>query len=140
MKKKIIFLVIIALIIYAVIILLPEKKPEKKTADKIFSASTIAERIDFFALHGWEVEETAEKEIIIPQEFSGAYEEYAVIQDKQGLPLREYSGKNAIIYTYSVRNYSPENKKMMAELIISDGVIIASLVYSEDAKVRLTVI
>lgn len=140
MKKKILLLLIIAIAIYAVIFLFPDKKPENKTTEKTrISAGTTAERIDYFALHGWEVEEISEKEIIIPAEFSGAYEEYAVIQDKQGLPLREYAGKNARLFTYSVRNYSPENQKMNAELIVCNDIIVASLVYSEDTKTRLAV-
>lgn len=141
MKKKILLLVIIALIIYAVIFLIPDKKPENKKSEKTrISAVTTAERIDYFALHGWEVEEISEKEIIIPSEFSEAYEEYAIIQDKQGLPLREYAGKNARLYVYTVRNYSPENQKMLAELIVCDDIVVASLVYSEDGgKTRLSV-
>lgn len=140
MKKKIFFLALIALIIYAVIFLFPEKKPEKREKTPLITAADTAERIDFFALHGWEVEEISEKEIIIPAEFSGAYKEYASVQEKQGLPLLEYAGKQAILYTYSVRNYSPENQKMNAELIVSEGVVVAALVYSEDAKIRLPVI
>ncbi|MDE6539092.1 MAG: DUF4830 domain-containing protein [Ruminococcus sp.] len=141
MKKKIFALVIIAVAIYAVIFLIPDKKPEKEKTEKTrISAKTTAERIDYFALHGWEVEEISEKEIIIPSEFSDAYEEYAVIQDGQGLPLREYAGKNARLYVYEVRNYSPENQKMLAELIVCDDIVVASLVYSEDGgKTRLSV-
>lgn len=141
MKKKIFALVIIAFAVYAIIFLIPDKKPETEKPEKIrISAGTTAERIDYFALHGWEVEEISEKEIIIPSEFSSAYEEYAVIQDGQGLPLREYAGQNARLYVYTVRNYSPENQKMLAELIVCDDIVVASLVYSEDGgKTRLSV-
>lgn len=139
MKKKIFFLALIALIIYAVIFWLPEKKPENKPEKALISGAETAGRIDYFALHGWEAEEISGKEITIPAEFSGAYEEYASVQDKQGLPLREYAGKSAILYTYDIRNYSPENQKMQAELIVCSGVIVASLVYSEDAEMRLPV-
>lgn len=140
MKKKILLILIIAVIIYAVVFLFPENKPSDEKPQKTrISAGTTAERIDYFALHGWEVQEISEKEIIIPAEFSGAYEEYAVIQDKQGLPLREHAGKNARLYVYEVRNYSPENQKMYAELITCGNIIVSSLVYSEDAEMRLSV-
>ncbi|HOR21142.1 MAG TPA: DUF4830 domain-containing protein [Ruminococcus sp.] len=60
------------------------------------------------------------------------YEDYALIQDKQGLPLREYAGRDAQLYVYEVKNYSPDSKKMLAELLVCDDTAIASLVYSED--------
>ncbi|MBD5159190.1 MAG: DUF4830 domain-containing protein [Ruminococcus sp.] len=144
MKKKIFFLVVLAIIIYAVIFFTAEKsgkdtdKPAKKAE---IPASTTAERINYFSMHGWEVEEVSGKNIVIPSEFSGDYAEYAEIQDRQGLPLRDYAGKNGVLYVYEVRNYSPENMKMYAELITCEDKIIASLVYSEDGgSVSLPVI
>ncbi len=141
MKKKIFILALIAVAIYMAIFLIPEKKdkPEVSKSERI-SASTPTERTDYFALHGWEVEEIAGKDITIPSEFSGAYEEYAVFQDKQNLPLREYAGKNACLYVYEVRNFRPENKKMLAELLVCEDNIVASMVYSEDGgSIRLSV-
>lgn len=142
MKKKVIFLALLAAVIYAVIFFSAEKKensPENNVKSEI-PAQTAAERINYFSMHGWEVEEISGKNIIIPAEFSGTYEEYAEIQDKQGLPLRECAGKNGILYVYSVRNYSPENMKMYAELITCEDKIAASLVYSEDGiSVRIPV-
>lgn len=142
MKKKIFFLVLIAIIIYAVIFFTAEKS-EKNNDEKVKSkipASTTAERINYFSMHGWEVEEVSGKNIVIPSEFSGEYGEYTEIQDKQGLPLREYAGKNGCLYVYEVRNYSPENQKMYAELIVCEDIVVASLVYSEDGgKIRIPV-
>lgn len=97
------------------------------------AAGEVSQRIDYFASHGWEVEEVSSKDISIPVRFSDIYEEYAEMQDKQGLPLRSCSGRNAKLYTYEVRNYSPENKKMLAELVVCDDTVIASMVYSEDS-------
>ena len=96
------------------------------------AVSTSGERIDYFASHGWEVEEIAGKNMTIPEVFSGEYEEYARMQDKQGLPLRKYAGKNAVLYIYDVKNYSPESRKMLAELIVCENTAVASMVYSED--------
>lgn len=140
-KKKIFILVLIAIIIYTVVFLIPENDTETETPEKpIVSASTSSERIDYFASHGWEVEEIAGKDITIPSEFSEAYEEYAVLQDKQGMPLREYAGKNARIYLYEVKNYRPENKKMLAELLVCNDKAVASMVYSEDGgSIKLAV-
>lgn len=140
-KKKVFILILIAVIIYTAIFLIPEKNPETETSEKpAISASTASERIDYFASHGWEVEEIAGKDITIPSDFSEAYEEYAVLQDRQGLPLRKYAGKNARIYVYEVKNYRPENKKMLAELLVCNDTAIASMVYSEDGgSIKLAV-
>lgn len=96
------------------------------------AAGDVSQRIGYFASHGWEVEEISEKNILIPSDFSDIYEEYARMQDKQGLPLREYSGRNAKLYVYEVKNYSPENMRMLAELVVCDDKAVASMVYSED--------
>ncbi|SHM10791.1 DUF4830 domain-containing protein [Ruminococcus flavefaciens] len=103
-------------------------------------AADASQRIGYFASHGWEVEEISERDIIIPHEFSDIYEEYAEMQDRQGLPLREYSGRSARLYTYEVKNYSPENMKMLAELLVCDDKAVASMVYSEDGgSIRMPV-
>ena len=112
---------------------------EDATVNRV-DAGDVSARIGYFASHGWEVEEISEKEITIPADFSDVYEEYAVLQDKQGMPLREYAGRNARLFVYEVKNYSPDSKKMLAELLVCDDTAVASLVYSEDGgKIRLTV-
>ncbi len=125
----------------AAIIFLPGKDSGTKSPEKKrIPASAVSERIDYFASHGWEVEEIAGKEITIPSDFSQAYEEYVLIQDKQGLPLREYAGRNGQIYVYEVKNYSPESRKMLAELLVCDDTAVASMVYSDDGgTIRLPV-
>lgn len=140
-KKKVLILVLIAVIIYTAIFFIPEKdkKPENSETETI-SVSDSNERINYFALHGWEVEEISEKDITIPSQFSEDYEEYAVFQDRQNLPLRKYAGKNACLYVYRICNFRPENKNMLAELIVCDDTVIASMVYSEDGgSIRLCV-
>ncbi len=97
------------------------------------AAENAAQRISYFASHGWEVEEISERCVTIPESFSSVYEEYALIQDKQGLPLRRYAGRNARLFVYEVKNYSPQNKKMLAELLVCDNTAVASMVYSEDS-------
>lgn len=121
-------------------LLIPDKHSKKLPESVNVAASTTAERIHYFASHGWEVEEIAGKSIIIPENFSSAYEEYAVMQDKQGMPLREYAGKEATLYVYEVKNYSPESRKMLAELLVCSDIAVASMVYSEDGgSLRLAV-
>lgn len=139
-KKRIFLPILIAGAALTVIFMKDDGK--SKTVPKIdnVAASNTAERIGYFASHGWEVEEIAGKSITVPEKFSDAYEQYAVLQDKQGMPLREYAGKEARLYVYEVKNYSPESKKMLAELLVCDDLAIASMVYSEDGgSLRLAV-
>lgn len=133
MKKHIIFLSIAAAAVISAVILMPEKEnPHKIPDNPPIAAASVNQRLDYFASHGWEVEEIGAKNVTIPEDFSSVYEEYASLQDKQGLPLREYVGRDARLYVYEVKNYSPESRKMLAELLVCDDTAIASMVYSED--------
>ena len=140
-KKKMIVLVIVALLLAIVIIIFPDNKKEDVIPlGAHVDASTVGRRIDYFASHGWDVEEIAEKRITIPINYNQGYEQYVRLQDKQGLPLREYAGRSAKLYVYDVKNYSPESRKMLAELLVCDDTAIASMVYSEDGgNLRLAV-
>lgn len=139
--KRITYLVISAAVLTAAVFIVPKRGSEHIIPESAaVAASNVAERMDYFASHGWEVEEIAGKDITIPSDFSSVYEEYASLQDKQGMPLREYAGRNARLYVYNVKNYSPESKKMLAELLVCDDTAIASMVYSEDGgSLRLAV-
>ena len=106
----------------------------KETPTPVTVVGDVTQRIGYFASHGWEAEEISEKDITIPSEFSDVYEEYARMQDKQGLPLRKYTGKNAKLFVYEISNYSPDNQKMLAELLVCDDIAVASMVYSEDGE------
>lgn len=132
MKKRTIILLSAAVLAGGFLFLRPRKEPETPPEKANIPASSVSERIDYFASHGWEVEEIAGKDITIPEYFSAAYEEYAAMQDKQGLPLRDHAGRNARLYVYEVKNYSPENRKMLAELLVCDEKAVASMVYSDD--------
>lgn len=141
MKKQTVILISAAAVLILAAFFAPPKQDAKRVPESdCTSASTVSERIEYFASHGWEVEEISEKNVTIPTEFTSAYEEYALMQDKQGLPLREYAGRNAQLYVYEVKNYSPESRKMLAELLVCDNTAIASMVYSEDGgSLRLSV-
>ncbi|MCC8135736.1 MAG: DUF4830 domain-containing protein [Ruminococcus sp.] len=133
MNKKIKILIIAGAVLAAAVILMPRKNDTYEVPESAYtSASSVSERIEYFALHGWEVEEICSKSITIPEDFSDVYEEYAQLQDKQGMPLREYAGRDAQLYIYEVKNYSPDSQKLLAELLVCDDTAVASMVYSED--------
>ena len=123
--------IISGIILVVGFIFMPEAKNSDTSASAV-NAETAAERIDYFASHGWEVEELYNQRIIIPSEFSAVYEEYVMLQDEQGLPLRKHKGEEAQLYVYQVKNYSPDGKNMLAELIVCNNVAVASMIYSED--------
>lgn len=133
MNKNKRLLLIACGLLAAAIVFFPRRSNIPQVPESAFvAASSVSERIEYFALHGWEVEEIGSKSVTIPTDFSQVYEEYALIQDKQGMPLREYAGENAQLYLYEVKNYSPESKNMLAELLVCDNTAVASMVYSED--------
>ncbi|MBR4628499.1 MAG: DUF4830 domain-containing protein [Ruminococcus sp.] len=139
--KKITFALISAAVLGTAIFIVPGGRSARHVPESAkVAASSTAERLDYFASHGWEVEEIAGRDVTIPGDFSAVYEEYADIQDRQGLPLREYAGRNARLYMYEVKNYSPGSRKMLAELLVCDDTAVASMVYSEDGgSLRLAV-
>jgi hypothetical protein len=133
MKIKFKILLCAGIILTAAAFIIPTKSNPYSVPESDFvSASNSAERVNYFALHGWDVEEIDCKSVTIPTDFSTAYEEYACLQDKQGMPLREYAGKAAQLYVYQVKNYSPESKNLLAELLVCDDTAVASMVYSDD--------
>ena len=136
MSKKLLGLIIIAATVLGGFILFdPDYIGEPQIPESVpVDASTEASRCSYFASHGWEVEEISAKDITIPSEFSGEYESYAALQDKQGMPLREYAGKAGKLYVYEVQNYSPDESKMLAELLVCNDTAIASLVYSDNGS------
>ncbi|MDD6346351.1 MAG: DUF4830 domain-containing protein [Oscillospiraceae bacterium] len=131
MKRYYKIITAVSIILVGGFILMPEKKELPESSAKV-PASTVSERIGYFALHGWEAEEIFSKNIIIPERFSENYQAFVELQDKQRLPLREYRGKNAELYTYRIKNYNPDNKNLLAELIVCDGNAVSSVIYAED--------
>lgn len=141
MKKRTAVILISALLIFAAIIIIFPDEKSYENVSVVIPAATVSQRKDFFASHGWEVEEVSNRDIVIPCDFTGEYAQYAAIQENQGLPLRKYTGQSGKLYIYGVKNYSPENKRMLAELIVCDNIVAASLIYSEDGgSIRLPVI
>ena len=124
-KRPVIFFSVAAIAAVLALVFIPDKSEGETIPDSpAVAAASVA--------HGWELEEIGAKNVTIPEDFSTVYEEYASLQDKQGMPLREYVGRNAQLYVYEVKNYSPESRKMLAELLVCDDTAIASMVYSED--------
>lgn len=92
-------------------------------------ASTNAKRVLFLQGLGYEVDETATeiKDIVIPENFSAVYEKYNNLQKQAGFDLKNYRGKNAKVYSYSLQN---DTEKQIHLIVCEDRLIggdIASL-------------
>lgn len=85
------------------------------------------ERLEFLKSLGWETspEPIDAREVIIPEDWNDVYKEYNSLQIQQGFDLEKYRGKSAEIYTYEVYNYGDRRANVVANLVISDGRLIA---------------
>lgn len=102
---------------------------------KVLSAdvvTTAQERADFLLKRGWavDVETEREQQIHIPEQFSDVYETYNQLQLQQGYDLRDYAGKDCVLYTYAVTNYPDESQTVLANLYVYRNRVIGGDVHS----------
>ena len=85
-------------------------------------ASTNAKRVLFLQGLGYEVDETATeiKDIVIPENFSAVYEKYNNLQKQAGFDLKNYRGKSAKVYSYSLQN---DTEKQIHLIVCEDRLI-----------------
>lgn len=105
----------------------------QQTSASSISCATSEERTAYLESLGWEFDGTSEKEITIPSTFNRVYENYNAVQKQQGFDLEKYKGKKATIYTYNITNYK-DNKNVLANLLICDGVLIGADLCDSAAK------
>lgn len=97
--------------------------------------STQALRGEYLTSLGWQYEqEYTQKQVVIPKEFNQVYSDYNAIQKSQGFNLEEYKGKTATIYTYNITNYQDDDSVIIADLMVYDGMLIASDLCNPDAN------
>ena len=84
---------------------------------------TNEDRINCINVLGYEVlpEVVDEKQIVIPNDFSDVYLRYNELQQMSGFNLKNYSGMEATIYKYKIKDSSQEK---YVNIIICDGVLI----------------
>ena len=96
----------------------------------VLQGKTDEERVAFLQGFGWEVstEPSEIAEVAIPKDFGDVYENYNIIQKKQGYNLETYKGKKAKRYTYEIKNYEAKDgsvpQNVVANLLILDDKII----------------
>lgn len=91
----------------------------------ILCSSEDRENIIFLEHYGWEVEkEYIERvELTIPKQFDEVYNNYNSLQNIAGLDLSKYKGKDAVRYTYKVKNFPNDTaNEVRANVICVGGV------------------
>ena len=132
-NKKIAMLIVIAVAVILCLTILAIGSGSKNSASAAsHKVETNEDRIMFLEDLGWEVEASplSQKEIIIPKEFSAVYESYNKLQQAQGYDLSEYCGLEAIIYTYTVTNYSGYTGNVVADLYVRNSQVIGGDIHS----------
>ena len=93
----------------------------------VFGFDINKENIFFLNGYGWEVQSpyTDKADIIVPSPFDMVYESYNKLQLEAGLDLIPYQGKNAIRYTYKVKNYPIDvHDTVYANVIVANNTCI----------------
>ena len=135
-RKAVLFLIVFALILAAIILAVSLRRTGKTSHAERTSAPvrirTAEDAAAYLAGLGWEVEpEPLEvREIVIPRSFSGVYADYVDLQKKQGFPIEQYGGMDAVRYTFRVKNYPTGEKEIVADLVVSGQSIIAGDIQS----------
>lgn len=88
-------------------------------------------------LKGWKVSAPVCSEVTVPEDFTGVYSDYALIQQKQHLPLEEYKGRKVMRYLYNVENCGGD-VPVTAELLISDDKLIAAALFENKRDGKIT--
>ena len=130
LKKYLIIVIVCALTtIGGIINVTKDTTPVAKVGGVNMRASTAQERIAFFSQFGYEISEdpVEVKEVIIPAEFDGTYEEYNNIQKSQGLDLSKYKGKRVKMWSYIIKNYpgyETADGTIRGNILVYEGIVV----------------
>ena len=132
-KKKALAVVLILTALLLVVILLAGRRDrsEEGTAPRV-PVDTAADIVAYLNGLGWEVspEPIEVQEVLIPRTFNAAYAAYNELQTRAGFDLSNYSGQAATRYTYRILNYPGEPDDIVADILVSGGVIIGGNIQS----------
>ena len=134
-KKAVAAIIALGVILVAVILLVSLRGGKKESAPKAasISVSSAADAVRYLNSLGWQVEpEPLEvKSLVIPRTFTGVYADYAALQEKQGYPISEYGGMEAVRYSFRVLNYpSGGGEEIVADLVVCGQTVIAGDIQS----------
>lgn len=127
------FLILPPALLCMVAIILSHK--QKQPATDTIKASTEFDRSAWLLTQGWNAELLNSRAVTIPYEFENTtYQTYANLQIQQRLPLKNYTGKHGVLYTYQL-----ENSPLYAELLTADGILIGAQCYLPEESITLDI-
>lgn len=134
-KKAIVAVIILALLLAAAIILVSLRFKKAGGENRRTGTQGIANAADavrYLNDLGWQVdaEPLEVKHLVIPRAFTGVYADYAALQSRQGFPIAEYGGMEAVRYTFRVRNHPSGGEDVVADLVVCGQTVIAGDVQS----------
>ena len=135
-KPKTVFGAVLAITGIIVIIITFVLNHPEKTAGTVaeISCGTVEERLEYIAAQGYEADRAEDKkDIIIPKCFNKVYSDYNAVQKQQGFDLEPYKGRQAVVYTYKIKNYK-NNNNVVANLIVCGGKLIGADLCDPSAK------
>ncbi len=129
LNKKKITAVLLALVLLIVGIVVVLSVTGGSSSAKIGSSADAAKYLEGL---GWQVEQPPieVQDIVIPREFTGVYEHYIALQQKQGFKLEEYGGMSATRYTFRLLNHPGGAEGIVADIIVCGSSVIAGDVQS----------
>ncbi len=99
---------------------------EEETSALTAVVKTGQQRTAYLESFGWQVGELVEEQsITIPKKFNEVYTEYNTLQQSQGFDLSKYGGLEATRYTYEIKNYPGVTGRVVADIIVYRGQVIA---------------
>lgn len=93
------------------------------------------DRVAYLESYGWTVkaDPVAVEELLIPETFDPAYDDYLALQTSQGFDLTEYCGKKVRRYSYEITNYPTGETGVQAALLVYKKTVIGGEVVSSRA-------
>jgi len=128
-RKKALAVVLIIAILIATIIILAGHRDQNPAGVQAETASDI---VAYLETLGWQVtpDPLEVREVLIPREFTQAYETYNALQLEAGFDLTTYKGRPATQHTYQVLNYPNQPDGVVADVLVSNGRIIGGSIQS----------
>ncbi len=89
-------------------------------------AETEEQRLAYLTELGWTVntQPIETLDLQLPSPLDGEWENYAALQEQQGLPFRQFAGQTVRRYTYTVTNFPNVEKGVQVNLYVSGGQLI----------------
>ena len=134
-KTAVAILIALAVLLAAIVIIAGQSNAGEAGSKGLSIGGKVATneaRIEYLKDLGYEVvpDPISEKTVLIPREFNEIFNEYNLLQRKQGFDLSQYKGLEVILYTYQVTNYPNTSEEVYAELYVRNGHVIGGDIHS----------